>query len=118
MPPEWAPHERTWMAWPCPNATFGDEGGEPLAEARRAWADVARAIRRFEPVTVVAGRGQRAGARKLLGSSIDIVEHPINDAWMRDMGPTFLTGDGRLAGADWVFNGWGGQEWAAWDLDA
>ncbi|WP_236577515.1 agmatine deiminase family protein, partial [Streptomyces sp. MBT55] len=19
MPPEWAPHERTWMAWPGPN---------------------------------------------------------------------------------------------------
>ncbi|MER6310722.1 agmatine deiminase family protein [Streptomyces sp. NPDC001739] len=118
MPPEWAPHERTWMAWPGPNFTFGEEGGETLAEARRAWAAVARAVRRYEPVTVVAGPGQLAGARELLGDGIELVERPLNDAWMRDIGPTFLTdGKGNLAATDWVFNGWGAQEWARWDLD-
>ncbi|MBL1094261.1 MULTISPECIES: agmatine deiminase family protein [Streptomyces] len=118
MPPEWAPHERTWMAWPGPNFTFGAEGGETLAEARRAWAAVARAVRRYEPVTVVAGPGQLAGARELLGDGIELVERPLNDAWMRDIGPTFLTdGKGNLAATDWVFNGWGAQEWARWDLD-
>ncbi|HCA88726.1 MAG TPA: agmatine deiminase [Streptomyces sp.] len=117
MPPEWAPHDRTWMAWPGPNPTFGAEGGERLAEARRAWSAVARAVRRFEPVTVVAGPGQTRGARRLLGPDIDIVVAPLDDAWMRDTGPTFLTGRGRLAAADWVFNGWGAQEWATWELD-
>lgn len=118
MPPEWARHERTWMAWPGPNLTFGEEGGEALAAARRAWAAVARAVRRFEPVTVVAGPGRSEGARALLGADIDLVERPLDDAWMRDIGPTFLTdGQGRLAAADWVFNGWGGQEWARWDRD-
>ncbi|MYT28411.1 MULTISPECIES: agmatine deiminase family protein [unclassified Streptomyces] len=119
MPPEWAPHERTWMAWPGPNFTFGAEGGETLAEARRAWAAVARAVRQYEPVTVVAGPGQLDGARALLGPGIDLVERPLDDAWMRDIGPTFLTdGQGELAAVDWVFNGWGAQEWAAWDRDA
>lgn len=56
MPAEWEPHERTWMAWPGPNATFADD--EKLAEARTAWAAVARAVRRFEPVTMVHGTGQ------------------------------------------------------------
>ena len=65
MPPEWAPHERTWMAWPGPNPTFTDD--EELAEARGAWAAVARAVRRFEPVTMVVGTGQSASARELLG---------------------------------------------------
>ncbi|CAM5586019.1 agmatine deiminase family protein [Streptomyces violaceorubidus] len=53
MPPEWAPHERTWMAWPGPNATFTDAG--ELAAARAAWAAVARAVRRrtVEPVIPV-----------------------------------------------------------------
>ncbi|MEV0370867.1 agmatine deiminase family protein [Streptomyces sp. NPDC050636] len=118
MPPEWARHERTWMAWPGPNFTFGEEGGEALAEARGAWAAVARAVRGFEPVTVVTGPGQAEGARALLGPDIDLVERPLNDAWMRDIGPTFLTdGNGRLAATDWVFNGWGAQEWARWEHD-
>ncbi|MEK2471517.1 MULTISPECIES: agmatine deiminase family protein [Streptomyces] len=119
MPPEWAPHERTWMAWPGPNFTFGAEGDETLAEARRAWAAVARAVRQYEPVTVVAGPGQLDGARALLGEDVELVERPLDDAWMRDIGPTFLTNDqGELAAVDWVFNGWGAQEWAAWDRDA
>ena len=42
-----------------------------------------------------------------------------NDAWMRDIGPTFvLDDDGRLGAVDWVFNGWGAQDWATWDTDA
>ncbi|MGW8379540.1 agmatine deiminase family protein [Streptomyces sp. ODS28] len=117
MPPEWAPHERTWMAWPSPNPTF--DCAESLRDAQHAWARVARAVRRFEPVTVVAPPTEAAAARELLGADIDVVEQPLNDAWMRDIGPTFLTGrGGRLAAADWTFNGWGAQEWARWDLDA
>ncbi|CAL9434761.1 Agmatine deiminase [Streptomyces sp. enrichment culture] len=117
MPPEWAPHERTWMAWPGPNPTFGDAA--ELAGARAAWASVARAVRRFEPVTMVHGPGQGEGARELLGPGIDLVERPLDDAWMRDIGPTFVTdGTGGLAAVDWVFNGWGAQDWARWDHDS
>ncbi|MET9189281.1 agmatine deiminase family protein [Streptomyces tendae] len=117
MPPEWAPHERTWMAWPGPNSTFTDD--EELAGARAAWARVARAVRRFEPVTMVHGPGQGAGARELLGPDVDLVERELDDAWMRDIGPTFVTdGRGGLAAVDWVFNGWGAQDWARWEHDA
>ncbi|MGW1840749.1 agmatine deiminase family protein [Streptomyces sp. NPDC002067] len=119
MPPEWAPHERTWMAWPGANATFGEEGGDTLRDARRAWAEVARAVRRFEPVTVVAAPAAAPGARALLGPDIDVTEAELDDAWMRDIGPTFLTdGAGRLAATDWIFNGWGAQDWARWEHDA
>ena len=59
----------------------------------------------------VQGRVELAG--------IEIIEAPLNDAWMRDMGPTFVhADDGSVAAVDWVFNGWGAQEWAQWDLDA
>ncbi|MEU5839785.1 agmatine deiminase family protein [Streptomyces diacarni] len=115
MPPEWAPHERTWMAWPAHNPTFED--ASKLAEARSAWARVARAVRRFEPVTVVADPRDVAGAREQLGSGIEVVAQPLDDAWMRDIGPTFVTEGGRLAAVDWTFNGWGAQEWARWDKD-
>ncbi|GGW74647.1 putative agmatine deiminase [Streptomyces lucensis JCM 4490] len=117
MPPEWAPHERTWMAWPGPNPTFGDAG--ELAAARAAWAAVARAVRRFEPVTVVHGPGQGDSARELLGPDVELVERQLDDAWMRDIGPTFvLDEEGRPAAVDWVFNGWGGQDWARWEHDS
>ncbi|WP_230535392.1 agmatine deiminase family protein [Streptomyces albidoflavus] len=118
MPPEWAPHLRTWMAWPGPNPTFATESA--LASAERAWAEVARNVRRFEPVTVLAGPGRAEGARALLGPGVDVLERPLDDAWMRDIGPTFVTraDDGTRAALDWTFNGWGAQEWARWEHDA
>ncbi|MDK1476101.1 agmatine deiminase family protein [Streptomyces sp. 549] len=116
MPPEWAPHTRTWMAWPGPNPTF--DSAESLADAQAAWASVARAVRRFEPVTVLASPEQAAHARRQLGPGIEVAERPLDDAWMRDIGPTFVTGGGRLAAVDWTFNGWGAQDWARWGLDA
>jgi agmatine deiminase len=60
-----------------------------------------------------------AAARTYLSAAIDLVEVPLDDAWMRDIGPTFVTDDGgRLGGVDWVFNGWGQQDWATWDKDS
>lgn len=117
MPPEWAPHDRTWMAWPGPNPTFADDG--ELARARAAWASVARAVRRFEPVTMVHGPGDARSARALLDPDVELVERELDDAWMRDIGPTFVKDEeGRLAAVDWVFNGWGGQDWARWEHDS
>lgn len=116
MPPEWAPHERTWMAWPGPNPTFAT--GAELDGARRAWAAVARTVRRFEPVTMIVGPGQEESARALLGPDIELAVRPLDDAWMRDIGPTFVTDGRQLAAVDWTFNGWGAQGWARWEHDA
>jgi agmatine deiminase len=86
--------------------------------AREAWADVANAASEFEPVTMVVNPGEEQAASKLLSSSIELVSMPLNDAWMRDIGPTFVTHGSRLGAVDWVFNGWGAQAWAEWDKDA
>ena len=40
MPAEWEPHDRTWMAWPVPNDTFGPAGSGSLSRARRALLSV------------------------------------------------------------------------------
>ncbi|MEV5612200.1 agmatine deiminase family protein [Streptomyces sp. NPDC052225] len=118
MPPEWAPHERTWMAWPSPNPTFADD--RELADARAAWASVANAVRAFEPVTMVVGPGQEASARELLDPAVELAERDLDDAWMRDIGPTFVkhAATGELAAVDWTFNGWGAQDWARWEHDS
>ncbi|WP_235215576.1 agmatine deiminase family protein [Phaeacidiphilus oryzae] len=118
MPAEWAPHERTWMAFPSANPTFDDPQG--LDAARRAWAAVADTIARYEPVTLITAVGESALAREYLTSpQITLAERPLDDAWMRDIGPTFVTSarTGRLAAVDWVFNGWGAQSWATWEHD-
>ncbi|MET9690659.1 agmatine/peptidylarginine deiminase [Streptomyces sp. NPDC059752] len=117
MPAEWTPHERTWMAWPSPNPTFTN--AQELAEARAAWGAVARAVRAYEPVTLVVSPGDADSARGHVGDDVQLVEQELDDAWMRDIGPTFVTNDaGELAAVDWTFNGWGAQEWARWEHDS
>ncbi|MGV7904316.1 agmatine deiminase family protein, partial [Mycobacterium kansasii] len=82
-------------------------------DARATWAAVANAVVDFQPVTVVVDPAERAAAARYLSDRVDVVEAPLNDAWMRDIGPTFVVdGAGRLGAVDWVFNGWGGQSWA------
>lgn len=118
MPAEWEPHARTWLAWPSSGYTLGEDAAS-ADEARRCWASVANAIARFEPVTVVVDPADVRIARTWLDEAVTLVEAPLDDAWMRDIGPTFVVGaDGVLAGVDWVFNGWGAQAWATWDKDA
>lgn len=118
MPAEWEPHERTWMAWPSSGYTLGETDADADA-ARACWAAVAAAIARFEPVSMVVDPADVEVARGWLPEAVTIVAAPLDDAWMRDIGPTFvLDQDGALAGVDWIFNGWGAQEWAAWEDDA
>jgi agmatine deiminase len=118
MPAETAAQERIWMAFPCTGYTLGDSEVQHH-EARSTWAAVANAIAEFEPVAMVVHPAERTIADRYLSSDIDIIEAPLNDAWMRDIGPTFVhTADGSVAAVDWVFNGWGTQDWAQWDLDA
>jgi len=118
MPSETARQERIWMAFPPERSSIGHTA-EETHEARTAWASVAHAVAEFEPVTMVVDPPDIAAARTYLSTAIDLVEAPLDDAWMRDIGPTFVTGDdGRLGGVDWVFNGWGQQDWATWGKDA
>lgn len=117
MPAEWEPQDRIWMAFPAPGYSLGDTA-EEAQEARTTWAAVANACAAFEPVTVVVDPVEAAAARALLDPQVDLVEAPLDDAWMRDMGPTFVhAADGSVAGVDWVFNGWGQCDWASWGHD-
>lgn len=118
MPPEWAPHDRTWMAFPTAGRSNEDLDEAGLDEMRRVWADVAHAIARFEPVSMAVHPRDVTAARAMLGDGVEVVEIPLDDCWARDSGPTFVHAeDGSVVAVDWVFNGWGAQEGAAWDND-
>jgi agmatine deiminase len=106
MPAEWATHAGCWMAWPSNHETFGGR----LEEARTAYASVAQAIRRFEPVSMIANPNEARDAAELCGPDIEILQMEIDDSWVRDSGPLFLTdGRGNLAGTTFRFNAWGGK---------
>ncbi|WP_152227171.1 agmatine deiminase [Pseudomonas sp. SCB32] len=109
MPAEWEPHTQTWMVWPERPDNWR-LGGKP---AQAAFSAVARAIARFEPVTIGVSAGQYENARAQLAdaSNIRVVEISNDDAWVRDTGPTFVTNNsGEVRGVDWTFNAWGGLE--------
>jgi agmatine deiminase len=120
MPAESAPHERTWMAFPREGLTLGDEASA-REEGYAAWTEVAHAILEFEPVTMVVDPTEMSRARRMLDSSVEILEAPLDEFWMRDMGPTFVVDPerpGALGAVDWTFNGWGAPEWAEWQVSA
>jgi len=118
-PGEWEPHERTLMGWPCRL----DLWGPTIEQARRDYAAVANAIAAFEPVTMIANAGADAqAARAALGAGVTVVELPIDDSWLRDSGPIYVT-EGpagehcRRTAMHFGFNAWG-EKFPPWDKDA
>ncbi|MFH2059071.1 MAG: agmatine deiminase [Pseudomonadota bacterium] len=117
MPGEFERHSRCWMLWP----ERKDNWRLGAAPAQKAFAGVARAISEFEPVSMGVSKRQLENAATLLSSNITIVEMESDDAWMRDVGPTFVTNKNRnVRGIDWDFNAWGGFNgglYFPWDRD-
>jgi len=108
MPAEWAPHGRCWMEWPSRAETWGDR----IEAARDAYVEVATAIARFEPVTMIAKPKNLIDASLRVGKdkNINVYSLPHDDSWMRDNGPTFVVdGAGAVAGVDWRWNAWGNK---------
>ncbi|HZC73925.1 MAG TPA: agmatine deiminase family protein [Jatrophihabitans sp.] len=117
MPHEGERQERLWLAWPTQGYTLGDTAAD-AETARRTWAAVANAAAGFEPVTVVVHPRDREIAPRYLDAAIELRVREIDDAWIRDTGPSFVTDGTRLGAVTWVFNGWGRQEWARWEHDS
>jgi agmatine deiminase len=114
MPPEWAPHQVCLMAWPAREAIWGPY----FAQAKADYAEVARAIAAFEPVLMVCNPGAAGEVHDRCGEGIEALVVPIDDSWMRDSGPIFVSdGRGGLALVDFGFNAWG-EKFHPYDNDA
>jgi agmatine deiminase len=117
MPGEFEPHAGTWMLWP----ERPDNWRNAAVPAQQAFTAVAAAISQFEPVTVGVADRQFVEARKRLPEAVRVVEITSDDAWMRDVGPTFVVNArGDVRGVDWIFNAWGGPDgglYSPWDQD-
>jgi len=117
MPAEFEPQKQIWMIWPERPDNWRD-GAKP---AQVQYANVAKAISQFEPVTMCVSPAQYQNCRNVLPPEIRVVEMTSNDAWIRDCGPTFLVNDrGGIRACDWSFNSWGGLYdglYFPWDQD-
>jgi len=88
MPPEWHPQTCVWVSPPhAPDTWPGC-----LDQAQAQFAHFLDKLRTTTPVRDVAELGIRT-----------------DDSWIRDYGPIFIIGDGRLAAHDFRFNNWGGK---------
>jgi agmatine deiminase len=105
MPAEFEPHAGCWMLWP----QRPDNWRCQALPAQRAFTAVATAIAKFEPVAVGVSAQQYAAARAALPAAVRVLELSSDDAWMRDVGPSFVVNTrGALRGVHWHFNAWGG----------
>jgi agmatine deiminase len=117
MPGEFTEHAGCWIGWPERPDNWRLHG----RPAQEAFAAVAEAIQVSEPVTVITSDRQFERCRSMLSDGVRVLEMSSDDAWMRDMGPTFVVdGRGGRRGVDWHFNAWGGTQgglYSPWDRD-
>lgn len=116
MPAEWGPHQATLMAWPT---RIRESLWVPVFErAKEDYAAVARAVAAFEPVIMLCNPDDAREVRDICGSGVEPLEVPIDDSWMRDNGPIFVTDErDQMAMVHFGFNSWGGK-YPPWDRDA
>ena len=124
MPGEYEPHDGCILIWPSRPGSwiYG------ARDARIAFRDVIAAIAQSENVYVAAGRDAIDSAREMLigedapwKKRVTVFELETDDAWARDVAPTFVKdGAGRMRAVNWSFNAWGGSVdglYASWALD-
>lgn len=120
-PAEWEPHAATWIAWPHKEDSWPGK----FDRIPPIFAEMVRALVPGEVVRILvrsASEGDTARSQ-LRQSGVDLdrvefVELPTDDAWIRDHGPTFVTGGhGEVAVVDWEYDAWG-QKYPPWDHDA
>ncbi|GAB3012090.1 agmatine deiminase family protein [Niabella terrae] len=122
FPPEWHPHEATWLSWPHKEASWPGkiEMIYPfyvrfiweLTQGEKVCINVTD-----ERMEQIAIRHLEAGEVDL--SRVQFYHHPTNDAWCRDHGPAFLIQpEARIKKVivDWGYNAWG-NKYPPYDLD-
>lgn len=117
VPAESEPHTRTWMAWPSTPGFYGGPGAY-FESVQETLGRLAAAIAENEPVSMATAKEHHALAARLCGPDVELVDIATDDMWARDSAPVFVhTADGRVAGVDFGFNGWGDKQPHARDGD-
>ena len=109
FPPEWSPHDATWLAWPHHEPDWPGK----LAPIPWVYAEIVRVLARRERVEILCQDEQvRAacdGHLRSHGVTGDVRLHvvPTDRVWLRDSAPTFVHDEsGAVRLMDWEFNAW------------
>ncbi|MCR5556127.1 MAG: agmatine deiminase [Butyrivibrio sp.] len=139
MPAEYAAHDGTIMIFPVRPGSWGKDRTGTL----KSFGQIFLEILRRENLYLLAGKNHWREAKDFMDSliahnasdqkEIELLENrclifPIDsdDAWARDVGPTFVVNrdesfvGNNIRGINWKFNAWGGEVdglYASWDRD-
>lgn len=110
MPPEWAPHRATWIAWPHETRDWPGK----FAAIPWVYAEIVRLLAPGERVCILVRDGAlRRRAVSVLRkagvdlSRVDFFRIPTDRSWTRDSGPIFVRdASGNRIATRWRFNGW------------
>ncbi len=140
MPAEFSPHDGTIMIYPVRPGSWGKDRSSSL----RAFSRIFLEILKRENLYLLADKAHWDEAKELMDCVIaDYTQDPekasvlenrclilpieSDDAWARDVGPTFVVKENEdkavkndIRGINWSFNAWGGEVdglYATWDKD-
>lgn len=117
MPAEFSEHEGTLLIWPVRPGSWGTDP----RPAQKTFSGIIKVLAKNEKVWVLADKEHKSEAEEALRyPNIQVLEIPTDDAWARDVGPTFVTDGKHIRGINWKFNAWGGEVdglYAHWDRD-
>jgi agmatine deiminase len=122
MPAEFEKHEGTIMIWPVRAGSWINGG----AAAKKVFTEIAAIIAQHEKLYMLcdsehADEVAEYFADKNVKKNVTIMKIDSDDAWARDVAPTFVVNRQRtLRGVSWTFNAWGGEYdglYANWDKD-
>lgn len=106
MPGEFEPHYGCIMIWPVRQGSWPYNG----RDAKKAFMEVAKAIAKSEKVYMLADESHIEEVKNSLKENMEAVIIESDDAWARDVGPTYVVDDkGNRMGINWKFNAWGGS---------
>jgi len=107
MPGEFEKHEGTILVWPVRPGSW-TYGGK---EAQKAFTEIANVISQSEKVYLICDENHKGEVEDALRGNEGVIPVviPTNDAWARDIGPTFVKEEDKVIGINWKFNAWGGE---------
>lgn len=116
MPGEFEAQDGCMMIWPKRPGSWPFEA----KEAKKVFAQIANTIAESETVYMLVDEETRSSAKAMLSDNVKILTIETDDAWARDVGPTFVTDGTNVRGVNWSFNAWGGSFdglYQNWDKD-